>query len=144
MKCRFFIDKSREEEVQIFIHERNALAEKIKELCENDGLEMLGKKDRTTYRINLPEVVCFVSENNKVFAVTDRERYEVDKRLYELEAECPDSFIKINQSCIANISKIKSFDARISGTLLVNFKNGYCDYVSRRQLKNVKERLMKK
>ena len=144
MKCRIFIDKNREEEVQIFVHERNALSEKIKELCQNDGLEIFGKKDRTTYRINMQEVVCFVSENNKVFAVTDMEKYEIDKRIYELEAECPETFVKINQSCIANISKIKSFDAKISGTLLVNFKNGYCDYVSRRQLKNVKERLLGK
>ncbi len=144
MKCRIFIDKNREEEVQIFAHGRNALTDKIRELCENDGLEMLGKKDRTTYRINLPEVVCFVSEGGKVFAVTDGEKYEIDKRIYELEKDCPDSFIKINQSCIANVSKIQSFDAKISGTLLVKFKNGYCDYVSRRQLKFVKERLMKK
>ena len=50
-------------------------------------------------------------------------------------------FIKINQSCIANIRQIQRFDTSFSGTLRVIFKNGYTDYVSRRQLKAVKERL---
>ena len=144
MKCRIFIDKNKEEEVQIFVHEKSALAEKIKELCEKDTQEILGKKDRMTHRINIPDVVCFLSENNKVFAMTDKEKYEIDKRLYELEEECSDSFIRINQSCIANLDKIQSFGSTLSASLTVNFKNGYRDYVSRRQIKYVKERLMKK
>ena len=42
---------------------------------------------------------------------------------------------------LINIDKIKRFDASLSGFLLVTLKNGYSDYVSRRNLKNVKERL---
>ena len=64
--------------------------------------------------------------------------------MVELEESLPDNFLKINKSCIANIDKIKSFDATITGTLAVNFKNGYRDYVSRRRMKSVKERLLKK
>lgn len=144
MKCSIFIDKEREEEVRIFAHEKSALVEKLVLLAESDGFELIGKKDKTSYRLDLLKIVCFVSENGKVFALTDKEKYEVDKRMYELEEMCPDSFIKINQSCIANIDKIQSFGATLSASLTVNFKNGYHDYVSRRQLKNVKERLMRK
>ena len=144
MKCSIFIDKEREEEVQIFAHEKSALVEKLIFLAESDGFELIGKKDKTSYRLDLLKIVCFVSENGKVFALTDKEKYEVDKRMYELEEMCPDSFIKINQSCIANIDKIQSFGATLSASLTVNFKNGYHDYVSRRQLKNVKGRLMRK
>ena len=39
------------------------------------------------------------------------------------------------------IKKIKKFDTSVSGMLTVTFKNGYRDYVSRRNLKSVKERL---
>ena len=42
---------------------------------------------------------------------------------------------------IANLKKVEKFSAAFSGALQVNFKNGYVDYVSRRNLKNVKERL---
>jgi DNA-binding LytR/AlgR family response regulator len=44
-------------------------------------------------------------------------------------------------SCIANLSKIKKFNASFSGSLSVVFKNGYTDYVSRRSVKFIKERL---
>ena len=52
-----------------------------------------------------------------------------------------EGFVKINQSCIANTKKILRFSASISGALQVTFKNGYRDYVSRRQLKTVKKRM---
>ena len=52
-----------------------------------------------------------------------------------------DTFIYINQGCLANINLIDRFDASIGGTLLIIFKSGYKDYVSRRQLKKIKERL---
>ena len=51
------------------------------------------------------------------------------------------NFVRINQSCIANINQIKKFSASFNGFLQVHFKNGYIDYVSRRELKNVKERV---
>ena len=52
-----------------------------------------------------------------------------------------ENFIKINQSCIANIRQIEKVEGTFSGSLSVVFKNGYKDYISRRNLKNVKERL---
>jgi len=36
---------------------------------------------------------------------------------------------------------IKKFDVSFGGALTVIFKNGYTDYVSRRQMKIVKERI---
>ena len=52
-----------------------------------------------------------------------------------------DSFVYINQGCLANLKMIDHFDASIGGTLMVVFKSGYKDFVSRRQLKNIKERI---
>lgn len=144
MKCTLVIDNNTEEEIKIFAHKKTPLIERIIALAEGDEQVLVGKKDKMLYRIGTDEVVCFVSEGNKVFAVTDTDKLEIDKRLYELEKMYPDCFVRINQSCLANISKIKSFDASIMGTLVVNFKNGLRDYVSRRQMKTVKERLMRK
>ena len=63
------------------------------------------------------------------------------KRLYELNEMLKDSFVYINQGCLANLKMIDHFDASISGNLIVITKSGYKDYVSRRQIKNVKERI---
>jgi len=67
--------------------------------------------------------------------------FRLNHRLYQLEERLGTRFLKINQSCLANIQQIQRFDASLAGALLVIFKNGYRDYVSRRQLKTVKERM---
>ena len=63
------------------------------------------------------------------------------KRLYQLEEQLGQDYMKINQSCLANISQISRFSASIGGSLEVVFRDGYKDYVSRRELKKVKERM---
>lgn len=143
MKIKIFIDKEHDEEIQIFAHEKTELIDKIERLVKGEE-NIVAKRDRISYNINLYDVVCFTAEDNKVFAHAGKEMFEVDEKIYELEKSLPDNFLKINKSCIANIDKIKSFDATITGTLAVNFKNGYRDYVSRRRMKYVKERLLGK
>ena len=58
-----------------------------------------------------------------------------------IEEMLDESFVKINQSCLGNVKKIARFDASIGGSLMVTFRNAHRDYVSRRQLKTVKERM---
>ena len=143
MKIKVVIDKNLDEDIVVYAKERNELVDKIERLA--DGPEnIVAKRDRTSYNLDLSDIVCFTAENNKVFAHAGKESFEVDEKIYGLEESLPDNFLKINKSCIANIEKIKSFDATITGTLAVNFKNGYRDYVSRRRMKYVKERLLGK
>ena len=141
MKCRTVIDKDREEEVVIYVHEKSALSSEIEDFVMLRSLELLGYKDKNIVRLALSEVYCFTVEENKVFALTEKERLQLKQRLYLLEEMLDDSFVKINQSCIVSVRKIKRFDTSITGTLVVELKNGYKDYVSRRQLKKVKERI---
>ena len=141
MKCRTVIDKDREEEVVIYIHERNSLSSEIEELVMGRSLELFGFKDKNIVKLSPSDVFCFTVENNKVYALCEREKYQIKQRLYLLEEILDRDFVKINQSCIANIKQIKRFETSIGVSLSVVFKNGYRDYVSRRQLKAVKERI---
>ena len=140
MKFRLFIDRDREEEVIVYAHEKSRLVSSIEKLV-SDNAELTGYNGKTAVKINLSEVYCFVTERNKVYAVTEKEKLQMKLRLYQLEEIADENFVKINQSCIANIRTIERFDASVSGTMRVVFKNGYTDYVSRRQMKTVKERL---
>ncbi len=140
MKCRIFIDKEHEEEILIYAHEKTHLVEQIEKLVSDDSFELIGYKDREAVRLDTTDVICFIAEENKVFAMTESEKFSLRFRLYQIEENLSDNFIRINQSCIANINMIDRFDASFSGTLIVKFRNGYTDFVSRRQVKNVKER----
>lgn len=141
MKCKTIIDPACEEQVVIYAHEKTALVDKIERLVAEDPLQLIGYKEKTAVFLDIAAICCFVTENNKVYAHTAAEKLLLKSRLYQLEQTLPQNFIKINQSCIANIQKIERFDASFSGTLRVIFKNGYTDYVSRRNLKTIKERL---
>ena len=141
MKYSVKIDRKREEEVLIFAHERTELVDEIEKLILAEAVELIGYKEREAFKISPVDVCCFTVEDNKIFALTQTEKLQIKQRLYQLESTLDESFVKINKSCIANIRKIERFDASFSGTLSVTFKNGCKDYVSRRNLKTVKERL---
>ena len=140
MKCKVFIDKNHEEEVVIYSHQRNSLVEKIESLVNSQEIEITGYKEQETVKLDLSEIFCFICEENKIYALTEKERFKIKLRLYQLEEKLPRNFVKLNQSCIGNVKKIQRFNASFGGSLSVEFKNGYKDYVSRRQLKIVKER----
>ena len=141
MKCQTVIDKNREEEVVIYVHEKSAISEDIEDFVLGLSTELIGYGDKVAVKINCSEIFCITVEDNKVFAVTQKEKLRLKQRLYILEEMLGGDFVKINQSCIVNIRKIERFDASFAGSLSVTLKNGYNDYVSRRQLKTVKERI---
>ena len=141
MKCEIIIDENSDEKVIIYAKAHTPEIAQIQHLAEQTHAELLGYRDQKIVRLNPAQLDCISIIGGKVFAISGKEHWNLKQRLYALETQLPETFVKINQSCMANISRIGSFDASISGTLRVHFKSGHIDYVSRRQLKHVKERL---
>ena len=144
MKCTTVIDKNRDEEVMIYAHERTERIAELERLARGEAVELYGTLGGEIARIEPSETVSFTVEDGRVSAVVGRKHYRLRERLYELEKILPSGFVKINQSCIANTKMIARFEATIGGALRVVFKNGESDFVSRRQLKHVKERIFTK
>lgn len=141
MKLQIVIDPNRDEEIIVYAHNKSPLVIEIEELVNSRSVDLIGYADNEAVKLNLDDIYCFFTEDNKVYALTENEKYRLKSRLYQLEENLNNNFVKINQSCIANIKKIDRFKATVGGSLTVIFKNGYIDFVSRRNLKNVKERL---
>ncbi len=140
MKVTTILDPNREEEVVIYARERNELVEKIEQLASQNTAELVGFCENAAAILDYVKVTRFTAENGKIYAVVGGDRYQIRRRLYQLEQQMPAYFVKINQSCLANIRHIARFEAVYTGTLRVVFKNGDTDYVSRRNLKQIKER----
>lgn len=140
MKYRIVIEPH-SEELLISAPEKNRLVERIEELILRENAELYGFDGSRAIKLNPDEVLCFCVEGGRVYAVTEREKLQLKLRLYQLEEAFSADFVKINQSCMVNIRKIKRFDTSIGGALMVTLEGGYCDYVSRRQIKTVKERI---
>ncbi len=140
MKLNVFVDKTKEEKIDIYVHEEKQIIEDIKKLISSEK-EILCYKDSEVYMLNFSDIVLFSVENERVYAYSENDKFLLKERLYKIEEKMPRYFIKLNQSALGNIRQIKKFDCSVSGTLKVTFKNGLSDYVSRRQVKAVKERL---
>ena len=142
MKYKTYIDPDREEEVIIHAHSHTKEIADLESYIESLSAELTGYgKDGRIVRIRPADVHCFVTEDGKSVALTDTERLTVRLPLYVIEDMLDNGFVRINQSCIGNIRKIDRFNASIGGALMVTFQNSHRDYVSRRQLKAVKERI---
>jgi len=135
-----FIQTPQREEVVVYAPQKSPLVQELQRLAEAAPLELVGRLGQESVPLEPAEIACFFVENNKVYAYRQQEKLQLKHRLYQLEARLPGDFIRINQSCIANTRQIARFVPAFSGALQVVFKNGHTDYVSRRQLKTVKER----
>ena len=141
MKFTLHIDPEREEEMVIYARENRPVFAEIQRLLAGTEQQLVGYEEDSIVVLKPKKITCFVSGGDKVFAIAGEHRYLVKKRLYQLEEQLGKDYIKINQSCLANISQISRFSASIGGSLEVAFRDGYKDYVSRRELKKVKERM---
>jgi len=138
---KIIIDKDLREDIVVYAKEKTPLTDEIEALIKSSCDAVIGYSDNEAINISLRDVYCFTIEKNKLFAIMENERLLIKERLYQIEERLGSNFIKINQSSIANTKKIDRFKASIGGSLIVIFKNGYRDYVSRRQTKSVKERM---
>lgn len=139
MKFKFI--QSETEEIIAYGKEKNELISLIESICIKDDINIIGYSKNQIKDLNSFQIECFYIEDEKVYANYLGTKYQIKKRLYELKNSLNQNFIYINQSCIVNIDYIDHFEITLATTLKVILKSGYTDYVSRRMVKQVKERI---
>ena len=141
MKYKLIIDKNKEESIVITAHEKSQLILDIESLIKNEIYTINGYKDDKIFTLELERLYAFYTSNGKVYAVCEKDEYLVKERIYQIEELVSNTFIKINQGCIINVKKISRFESNIGGSIKVILRNDFSDYISRRELKNVKRRM---
>ena len=97
-----------------------------------DSVEMLSQRD----------IVRVYTQGRRILIQTDDELYYVTKTLGAVEEMLnPDRFLRISQSEIMNIYKVKSFLFDKAGTIGIEFENGVKTWASRSRVKAIKEML---
>jgi DNA-binding LytR/AlgR family response regulator len=90
------------------------------------------------------QITRVFTDKRKVCVQTMERSYELKKPLKEIEDQLSgDRFVRISQSEIINIQKVKSFDFSIAGTIGVLLDNGESTFVARRRVREVKQALSK-
>lgn len=107
-----------------------------------DSSTLIATKERKTYFMK-PEDITLVRTEGREIVCYDKlkNRYILDKPLYELENMLDIHFVRISKSAIINIRQINHVEAGFNGTMELVMKNGITDYISRNFRKSFKERL---
>lgn len=144
MKIEIQLDPNQKETKVIIVTEQ--MTDEVKELMERLGQEpfrVLAGFCGERLEILEPESIYRIfGANQKVYAITERGEYLLRSRLYELEEKLArHGFIRISNSEIVNIKKIRNFDLSYTGTIGVTLADGTSTFVSRRYVAKIKKAL---
>lgn len=114
----------------------------IKKLSDEQPRMIAGFKEDVVEILDPDSIYRIYAEAGKVFAETKSDKYLIRLRLYEAEARLErGSFVRISNSDIINLKKVKGFDLSFAGTICVTLLNGTVTYVSRRFVAKIKKLL---
>ena len=117
--------------------EINAL---VARLSEEKPQLISGFRDNVLRILEQDEIIRVYSENGKVIAATADGEYTLKQRLYEMEEKLDGSkFVRISNSEIINLKKVRSFDLSFTGTICVSLSDSSVTYVSRRYVSKIKK-----
>lgn len=125
-------------EVCINAPERNEEVQRL----ENDLLikasnsiqSVIGMQNNDIFLINVSDIIVFYGEDKNIFCRTKDGNYRVKEKMYYLEENLPSKdFIRISNSAIININQVKCFNTSIIGKIIVKFKDGTEENVSKRK-----------
>lgn len=147
MKVGINIDRSVEEvEVLITAQEQsrtvNALYEHIVEFDKKSLETLTAYRDDIAKIVNVTDVFRIYTGNQKVYIQTHQGEYAIRYRLYELEAALDKKqFLRISNSEIINVKKIRDIDLSLIGRICIRFEDNTQTYVSRRYIPKIKKSL---
>ena len=143
INVRTNISKDYGENIEIVINTSNYTKEvgKIVETLQQftDEVDVIiGRKGNEISLIDISEIIYFYSSEQSNYCKTEKGDYQIKQKLYQLEETLPkNQFIRISNSTIINIKFVECFDVSIIGNIIVKFKNGETEHVSKRKVSGV-------
>ena len=114
----------------------------IQRLADEQPQVLAGFREDTVEVLEMSCICRVFAASGKVFAETDRGEYTLRLRLYEAEQRLDSRFfVRISNSDIINLKKVRSFDLSLAGTICITLSNGTVTYVSRRSVAKIKQLL---
>lgn len=142
--CIRKILKKEDERVVIECTEITPEVEDIRTYVMGKGVELSGAtNDRRTERFRLESVYYFEALDEKLFACTEEQVYEVKMRLYEAERDFERfHFVRCSKSVILNLLLLEGISPALNGRFFAHMKNGERLMISRQYAGKMKRIVM--
>lgn len=112
----------------------------VENVSENDYPTLAGYNDDRIEFLSQRDIERVFTEGRKIVIQTDAGQYYSNKTLSGIEDVLnPDRFIRISQSEIINLYKVKCFEFNSTGTIGIELENGCKTWVARRCVKAIRE-----
>lgn len=145
MKINIDIDE-KHEETSITIHANkwtDELEDLMKKLGQQTPKRIVGFDEDRSILLSPQEIDYIYAEKRKVFASVNKKSYEINMKLYEIEALLNRyGFTRLSKSVIGNLHQMTHFELFFNGTLCVFFRSGSKEYVSRKYVRTLKNKLV--
>lgn len=144
MKVNIEVDE-KYEETSITIR-TNQWTEELDQLVKliqmNEPKRIFGVVDDQTILLKPSEIDYVYAENRKVYAAIGNKRYEIKMKLFEVEKTlAAHHFMRFSKSVIGNLNNIARFELSFNGNLCVHFQSGNKEYITRKYVAGIKEKL---
>ncbi len=100
-------------------------------VTENERILVLRPREIFMVRVESEKTVIYCQTKN----------YLSSKRLYELETQLGNDFMRISKSTLINLKEVSYIEPSFNGLMLLILKNGCKDYISRKYLPEFKKYL---
>lgn len=144
MKVNIEIDeKYKETCITIQTNEWTEELEEIIQVINRRKKERLfGVEEEQTVLLDPNDIDFVYAQKRKVFASCKKRNIEIKKKLYEVEEILvPHGFMRFSKSVIGNLNQIQRFELSFNGNLCVYFHSGNKEYITRKFVAKVKEKL---
>jgi len=112
----------------------------LKRLSEDAPRVITGFREDSVEIIEPQDIFRFYANSGKIYATTAKGEFQLRIRLYEIEENMNlPGFVRISNSEIINLKKVKNFDLSFTGTICVTLTDGTVTYVSRRYVNRIKK-----
>ena len=100
--------------------------------------QIIAIQNNDIFIVNISDIIVFFSEEKNNYCKTKDGIFKIKEKLYYLEEILPSKdFIRISNSAIININQVKCFNTSIIGRIIVRFKDGSEESVSRRKTSEI-------
>lgn len=117
--------------------------ERIRSYALTKGTTLTGNVAERIHAFNLSDVFYFEAVDERVFAYTKSQTYELKIRLYELEKAYGDQhFIRCSKSFLINLMKLESISPAMNGRFAAHMRNGETIIISRQYVPELKQAVL--
>lgn len=139
------IPQEQDEEAKLFVHEEDESIRQLAKYVEEEQFrkeQLICQKEGAICRLNCREIYYIetIQEVQQVYAQSGG--YMTKKRLYMLERELPEYFVRVSKSAIVNLQLVKEYHPKPGGMMTAEFSTGDEVYISRKYLREIRERIL--